>query len=147
MYNTPTRTREHAFYSQGYNCYYCKCRMWSGDPIRFCSEYGLTLRQASSFRLTAEHVVARCDGGSNAPSNIVAACSRCNRLRHARKRPMPAPQFAAYVRRRVQRGGWHELDAIRAGLVEPTRGCQRGNRCQRTQAKKKAPHGHLPIAT
>ncbi|MEJ1128404.1 HNH endonuclease [Variovorax sp. CCNWLW225] len=32
--------------------------------------------------VTAEHLVARIDSGKNTRSNIVAACRRCNALRH-----------------------------------------------------------------
>jgi 5-methylcytosine-specific restriction endonuclease McrA len=32
--------------------------------------------------VTAEHLVARMDGGKNTRGNIVAACGRCNALRH-----------------------------------------------------------------
>jgi 5-methylcytosine-specific restriction endonuclease McrA len=33
--------------------------------------------------VTAEHLVARVDGGRNTSGNIVAACRRCNAGRHA----------------------------------------------------------------
>jgi len=33
--------------------------------------------------VTAEHLVARMDGGKDTASNIVAACRRCNEARHA----------------------------------------------------------------
>jgi len=33
--------------------------------------------------VTAEHLVARMDGGKDTRQNIVAACRRCNEMRHA----------------------------------------------------------------
>jgi len=53
--------------------------------------YRLTLRQAKSFRCTAEHLMAKRDGGSDDQENIVAACWVCNHTRHRRKRP-PEPR-------------------------------------------------------
>lgn len=30
---------------------------------------------------TLDHVIARADGGTNSPQNLVTACARCNRIR------------------------------------------------------------------
>lgn len=111
------RLRTRASITQSHRCYYCDCHMWAGSPDNFCAEYGLSQWQAQGFQCTAEHVVARRDGGKNTAANIVAACARCNRLRHARKRPMPPTRFKTYVSRRIQRGGWHVLNVLKAGLL------------------------------
>ena len=57
------RLRRGACAAQGGLCFYCHQRM--GRDI------------------TAEHLVARMDGGKNTRDNIVAACRRCNAARHA----------------------------------------------------------------
>lgn len=50
-----------AFNQQAGRCWYCDCKMINGHT-RSIRQY------------TAEHLVARSDGGSNKASNIVAAC-------------------------------------------------------------------------
>lgn len=39
--------------------------------------------QPMTHDVTAEHLVARMDGGKDTRGNIVAACRRCNESRHA----------------------------------------------------------------
>lgn len=34
--------------------------------------------------LTLDHVIARADGGTNHPQNLVTACAKCNRMRQGR---------------------------------------------------------------
>lgn len=55
--------RRRASAAQGGLCYYCQRSM--GRDV------------------TAEHLVARADGGKDTRGNIVAACRRCNATRHA----------------------------------------------------------------
>jgi len=115
----PTRIQKYrtrAFYAQMGVCHYCKCRMWLTNELEFRRDFKLSKAQSQDFRCTAEHVLARCDGGTDAASNIVAACARCNALRHARKRAMPSARFKDYVAKRIKRGGWHVLNALKAGL-------------------------------
>jgi hypothetical protein len=57
------------------------------------------------FRATAEHVVARRDGG-RLGNNIKLACVRCNTLRHARKRVRSHEAYKAMVARRINAGRW-----------------------------------------
>jgi len=49
--------------------------------------------------VTAEHLVARMDGGKNTRTNIAAACRRCNADRHALfPAGAPAPEtYQAFV--------------------------------------------------
>lgn len=98
--------REKAFVSQNGLCHYCGHKMWDRDPVRFCKEFGLTLRQAAVLRCTAEHLCARQDGGKNSSSNIVAACQWCNQHRHKRRVPLDPEQYKAHVSQRMSKGKW-----------------------------------------
>ena len=70
--------RRKAFLEQSGRCFYCSAEMWLAHPDRFASRYGIREREAWRFKCTAEHLVARCDGGSDSQTNIVAACAVCN---------------------------------------------------------------------
>jgi len=50
---------------------------------------------------TAEHLVARCKGGTDAPDNIVAACRFCNTRRHQTKHPLTPEAYARRVQARL----------------------------------------------
>ncbi|MCO7473024.1 HNH endonuclease [Stenotrophomonas maltophilia] len=77
--------------------------MWQSSP----DELGLRQRSAAPFRCTAEHLVAKQDGGKAVPENIVAACHLCNLRRHQRPASAPSPEvYRAHVRRRVALGKW-----------------------------------------
>lgn len=100
-----------AFLAQSGRCYYCGLAMWQSSP----AELGLRPRSAAPFQCTAEHLLARQDGGKDSCGNVVAAHATCNHRRH--KRPTPAPAadvYRALVQRRVAKGKWlpqwiHEL--------------------------------------
>lgn len=101
------RVRSAASHRQQGRCFYCTLPMWQTDAQAFASEYRITVAQARQFKCTAEHLVARQDGGSDAQENIVAACWHCNRLRHRRKDP-PAPvQYKELVCAKLRKGLWH----------------------------------------
>lgn len=73
---------------QGGICFYCRLPMGKN--------------------VTAEHLVPRMDGGKNTRSNIVAACRRCNALRHGLF-PDAAPDpetYQAYVLLMNMAGLW-----------------------------------------
>lgn len=89
------RSRQIAFKCQDGKCYYCGLRMWL---------HGAT--GPTQLLCTAEHLIARSDGGSEALSNIVAACRHCNHTRHKRKNPPPPERYQVEVQRRIARGGW-----------------------------------------
>jgi hypothetical protein len=55
---------------------------------------------------SAEHLVARRDGGGNGPENIVAAHELCNGRRHRCKTPLSPNAFEALVRGRLDKGRW-----------------------------------------
>ena len=100
--------RTTAFSRQSGRCYYCELPMWQDNPVEFAAKYRITSGQARSLRCTAEHIVARQDGGSNSRSNIVAACWVCNSRRHRRK-VAPSPElYKQHVRRRINQGRWHQ---------------------------------------
>ena len=105
----PKRTR--AFNSQDGHCTYCGLPMCLSEKDRhqFARQHGISLRLAALLRCTAEHLVAKRDGGDDSLGNITAACLYCNRLRH-RGRVATAPSaedYQRHVRERVSRGKWH----------------------------------------
>ena len=55
--------RARAFDRQGGLCFYCNHPMWLSEPEVFARRYALSLSQARHFRCTAEHLVAKQDGG------------------------------------------------------------------------------------
>jgi len=82
------RNREHARRAQGGICIYC--------------------RQPMGKDVTAEHLVARMDGGRNTRGNIAAACRCCNAGRHALfPRGAPDPEtYQAFVLLMGKAGLW-----------------------------------------
>jgi 5-methylcytosine-specific restriction endonuclease McrA len=111
--------RAKAYARQQGRCFYCRQPMWVTDDRSFAARYHLTARQARVFRCTAEHLIARQDGGGDTEDNIAAACHYCNWGRHARKRVKDSSSFTAFVQRRMARGGWQmRLPAV---LQQPAR--------------------------
>lgn len=107
----PTRyksARDAAYKAQGGRCCYCNLPMWRSTPQEL-APLGLRPKTATPLRCTAEHLVARQDGGGNARSNISAACWLCNVRRHRRKNP-PAPEaYREFVQRKMAKGTWHPV--------------------------------------
>lgn len=67
---------------------------------------------------TAEHLVARGEGGPDCDANIVAACAHCNRTRHKRI-SLPKPEaYRQDVAKRVKRGAWHQSWVYANGLLK-----------------------------
>lgn len=100
--------RHLAFVAQRGRCFYCSRPMWEHDPQQFAARHGVRQRVARHFQCTAEHLLARQDGGRDEACNIVAACRLCNARRHA-GRSETAPTAEAYrarVQRRVAAGRW-----------------------------------------
>lgn len=102
--------RRSAWLSQGGRCLYCTAPTWDGKPElelpAFTRQWRVSRRQALNLRCTAEHLTALSKGGTDARANIAAACQRCNRDRHAVKKPLEATAYRERVNRRVARGGW-----------------------------------------
>lgn len=98
------------------------------DPLLASGRLVAVVRDADRLtrllRSTAEHLVARCEGGRDERSNIVAACHWCNERRHL-KRAKTAPSAEAYrqrVARRMAAGRWHPANRIlNQGTGSPTR--------------------------
>jgi hypothetical protein len=98
--------RARAFRLQAGRCYYCSCSMWQDSP----QEIGLPPRSKASrlFKCTAEHLVARCEGGTDKADNIVAACFLCNSRRHQFRHPLAPEAYRNHVANRLARGKWHQ---------------------------------------
>lgn len=116
MPSKSARLRNKAYSQQLGRCWYCKVPMWLHSPAELsCAP---SMRAAADLRCTAEHLVARCDGGLDVESNIVAACFKCNRTRHLRKRPPDPVRYRESVRLRVERGSWHNAWVLASGLLQ-----------------------------
>ena len=78
MLSSLYKLRQKAFRRQEGHCYYCEYPMWLESWEEFAASFGISKAAAFHFRCTAEHLVARQDGGKDSPKNIVAACRFCN---------------------------------------------------------------------
>jgi len=118
MAKSVTRARTRAFQRQLGRCHYCNVSMWIDNLPEFASKHGLSLGLARPLQCTAEHLHARCDGGSDSQTNIVAACRLCNWRRHARRKAKPTPEaYRCLVQRRVRARRWHADPVFRQGLL------------------------------
>jgi len=105
--------RHQAFLEQAHRCYYCDFLMWESDPEAFANTHGISLVQAQRFKCTAEHLVARSDGGTDARANIVAACLHCNQTRH-RMKPAPTPDaLRQLIFKQLRNKSWHRRGVAR----------------------------------
>jgi len=101
-----TKNRHAAFKRQGGLCYYCEFPMWLKEPTDFVEDSSAK-EVYSRLQCTAEHLVARQDGGGNSSNNIVAACIFCNKTRHRISSPPSPQEYRKHVERRLQAGKWH----------------------------------------
>ena len=101
------KNRLRAFSKQKGRCYYCDVPMWLERPEEYSGSYGIRESQAKRFRCTAEHLLARQDGGTNAMANIVAACSFCNSTRHRAPNALSPEKYRKRVLRRLRCQKWH----------------------------------------
>lgn len=116
--------RQFAFAQQAGRCYYCNQPIWLRDPGQYSVQYKLRTGEISLFQCTAEHLLARRDGGGDESANIVAACHFCNRNRHARTKPLCPERYKALVSRRVLVRRWQGarmLTKLGEGPRTPTR--------------------------
>ena len=81
-----------AFVRQAGRCYYCTVLMWIDDGVSFARKHGLSSRVGRWLKCTAEHLLARRDGGRDSRDNIVAACLFCNLRRHRGRTKAPTPR-------------------------------------------------------
>ncbi len=103
------RFRASKMQAQNGLCYYCGQQMWRENRAAFCRLHRIGRSFAKLFRCTAEHLVARCDGGKTSAENIVAACLLCNRTRHEAKPPRDPEGHRQYVRSLLARDEWPRL--------------------------------------
>ena len=105
-----TKLRTRAFFAQQCRCIYCNLPIWE-EPYkeRFAAALGVPPARLHFLRSSAEHLVARQDGGPDAAANVAAACWWCNWKRHAhRSASAPGPmQFRAEVQRLMAARLWH----------------------------------------
>jgi 5-methylcytosine-specific restriction endonuclease McrA len=107
MTNRLNRLRYKAFKRQTGRCYYCGLAIWIKGPEEFAHRREISFKQAAQLQCTAEHLIARRDGGSDSPQNIVAACAYCNRRRHSQKSARSPEKHRTHVRARMARKRWH----------------------------------------
>jgi len=98
MPNSLSKKRLAAFQRQQGLCYYCGFPMWLVPQKEVLD---------ARLQCTAEHLVARQNGGSDSSDNIVAACRFCNQTRHRTPRPLEPELYRERVSRRVHAGRWH----------------------------------------
>ena len=89
---------------QHLHCHYCGLPMWHTCPARFIDLIGL--HWAGEMQCTAEHLMARKDGGLDTERNIVAAHRVCNERRHAGGKNPSASAYHAHVQREMRGGRW-----------------------------------------
>lgn len=59
--------RKSAHISQSGRCYYCRFPMWENDLKSYAQLHNISQPQAKLFQSTAEHLIARQDGGRTLP--------------------------------------------------------------------------------
>ncbi|MCC9001509.1 MAG: HNH endonuclease [Candidatus Competibacter sp.] len=101
------RFKSHAFQNQAGRCYYCDLPMWLDHPEHFALRFDITVPQSKQFQCTAEHLVARQEGGATSQSNIVAACLFCNQKRHQRKIALSPVKHKERIKKRLSVQKWH----------------------------------------
>jgi len=109
MSTTLIKSRFKAFNLQQGRCIYCELPMWLKHPESFAKKYKITTKGALLFKCTAEHLLAKQDGGKDDESNIVAACHFCNQKRHKCKKPKDPIPYKQYVSSRVGKGKWNSV--------------------------------------
>lgn len=112
MTSSVKNIRKTKFVEQKGQCHYCCQPMWEKNRKLFAFTHGISKPASNWLRSTAEHLVARQDGGADVSQNIVAACRYCNRTRHTSPKPMPPADYAQKVRKRLWKGKWHGIMII-----------------------------------
>lgn len=111
------KLRHKAYQKQSHRCYYCNCFMWEGTPESYAQKHKISTKTAKRFQCTAEHLLARCDGGKDKKENIVAACTFCNRTRHNRKKQLAPSKYKQMLEKRLKLGKWHPREIHRQGIA------------------------------
>jgi len=116
MPNTLIKSRFKAFNLQQGCCIYCELPMWIDNPDVFAKKYKITIKEAALFKCTAEHLLAKQDGGKDCESNIVAACHFCNQKRHKCKTPKDPISYKLHVSTRLGKGKWNSALITRSRI-------------------------------
>lgn len=103
------KSRTYAYYNQEGRCIYCDYPMWVSSALRYAKLYGCSIAQARRLKCTAEHLVAKQDGGKDYRSNIAAACDLCNQRRHRRNDDLSPQAYRELVQRKLKKGHWHSF--------------------------------------
>jgi HNH endonuclease len=106
------KLRQKAFSRQEGHCYYCEYPMWLESWEEFAASFGISKAAAFHFRCTAEHLVARQDGGKDSRENIVAACWYCNITRHRFPTPPDPAIYRRHVMQLVRSEKWHPKELV-----------------------------------
>lgn len=80
---TLLKSRSRAYRRHGGRCWYCRVLTWRDSPDALPRSGELPIGVIKQLQATAEHLVARCDGGGDTRVNVVVACRVCNLRRHA----------------------------------------------------------------
>jgi hypothetical protein len=113
MYKVIPKNRLLAFNDQHGRCYYCGAPMWIEKKGEFSAKYRVSKKLAKRLRCTAEHLIARQDGGTDDRENIVAACYFCNSTRH--HHPLNALSPVKYRKKVLQclrSQKWHPKECL-----------------------------------
>lgn len=119
--------RHNAFKKQDGFCYYCEHPMWEREKKlkKFADKHQMSISEAGKYKCTAEHLVARCDGGKDKKSNIVAACLFCNGERHRMQNPPDHIEYKKIVIKRIDKGAWKETrtthNSLQKGIPDESR--------------------------
>jgi hypothetical protein len=84
--------------------------MWLEGRSKFAAKHGITKKLAKRLRCTAEHLIARQDGGTDDRGNIVAACLHCNATRHQASEALSPDEYRKHVMRFIRRQEWHPME-------------------------------------
>lgn len=108
------KIRLRAVESQQSLFFYCNLPMAASaaELQSFARKHRLREREALHLLATAEHLLARCDGGGDTPSNIVSAHLICNMRRHRTPTPMPPDAYRSHVQIRCTQGKWHSARVL-----------------------------------
>jgi hypothetical protein len=120
MSTTLIKSRLKAYNLQQGRCIYCELPMWLDSSEEFAKKYKVSTRSTALFKCTAEHLLARQDGGKDVESNIVAACHYCNQMRHKRKSPKDPNAYKQFVINRICKGKWNSCMLHRQDVLRPT---------------------------
>lgn len=118
MASIPTPTVHRLAEAQNWRCCWCGFRMLPRHPSRFEIDAVIGTdgkawhrRRLVDMRMvTPEHVVPRCDGGTDDPTNLAAACRFCNEFRS--NHPV---EVAIHRISRMLRRGTHPFQAWERG--------------------------------